>query len=68
MSKLDEVQKTLDSLDLFWLEEMDRKIEDKKAEIEVASDKKDKALQLIREFEIERDNAVSRKFQILKTA
>ncbi len=66
ISKLDEIQKTLDSLDLFWIEETERKIKDKKAEIKVASDEKDNALQLIREFEIERDNAVSNKIPNLE--
>lgn len=66
ISKLDEIRKTLDSLDLFWIEEMERKIKDKKAEIKVASDEKDNALQLIREFEIERDNAVSNKIPNLE--
>lgn len=66
ISKIGEIQKTLDSLDLFWIEEMERKIKDKKAEIKVASDEKDNALQLIREFEIERDNAVSNKIPNLE--
>lgn len=66
ISKLDEIRKTLDSLDLFWIEEMERKIKDKKAEIEVASAKKDSALQHIREFEIKRDNAVSNKIPNLE--
>ncbi len=66
ISELDEIRKTLDSLDLFWIEEMERKIKDRKAEIKAASDKKDIALQLIREFEIERDNAVSNKIPHLE--
>ncbi len=68
ISKLDEIQQTLNKLDMFWIDEMDRKIKDKKAEIEVASVEKDKALQFICEFEIERDNAVSNKIPNLKNS
>lgn len=66
--KLEEIQKTLNSLDLFWMEEMERKIKDKKAEIKVASDEKDKTLQFIREVEIERDTVVSNKIPELENS
>lgn len=66
ISELNKIQKTLDSLDLFWIEEMEGKIKDKKAEIKVVSDKKDDTLRFIREFEIERDNAVSKVIPDLK--
>lgn len=58
ISKLDEIQRILDKLDLFWIEEMEQKIKDKKAEIKTVDDEKVKAAQLIRECEIERDNTV----------
>ncbi len=60
ISKLDEIQKTLDSLDLFWIEEMERKIEEKRAEITIASDKKEDAAKFIHEYKLERDNTVSK--------
>lgn len=56
---LQEIQQTLDNLDLFWLEEMERKIKNKKVEIAVAIDKKEETATFIHEFELERDNTVS---------
>jgi uncharacterized protein YPO0396 len=66
VQKLDEIQKTLDQIDLFWLEEMDKKIEDKKRQIKAAFDKKEETSNFIREFERERDDTVSNKIPQLK--
>lgn len=64
--KLDEIQKTLDQIDLFWLEEIKKKIDDKKRQIKAAFDKKEETSNFIQEFERERDNTVSNKIPQLE--
>ncbi len=43
---------------MFWIDEIKRKIDDKKAEIETASTKKEETANFIHEFKLERDNTV----------
>lgn len=66
ISKLDEIQQTLDKLDLFWIEEMEQKIENKRIEITVVSNKKEEVSNFIHEFELERDNTVSKTIPYLE--
>lgn len=57
--KLDEIHRTLDKLDLFWVQEMEVKIEAKKAEITAAYHEKEKISNLITQFKHDRDNTLN---------
>lgn len=59
INELEKIHRTLDKLDLFWIDEMKHKIENKKAEIEVAYEEKEKKSNFINEFKRERDNTVA---------
>lgn len=58
--KLAEIQDKLDKIDFFWVDEMDRKIAAKNAEISVTISKKEETSRFIDEFKREKDERVSR--------
>ena len=58
--KLLEIQQTLDKINFFWLEEMDKKISAKKSEIDSAVKEKEDTIQFISDYNHERDDTFSR--------
>lgn len=58
--KLLEIQQTLDKINFFWLEEMDKKISAKKSEIDSAVKEKEDTIQFISDYKHERDDTFSR--------
>ncbi|MGN0599671.1 MAG: ATP-binding protein [Oscillospiraceae bacterium] len=58
--KLLEIQQTLDKINFLWLEEMDKKISAKKAEIDSAVKEKEDTIQFISDYKHERDDTFSR--------
>lgn len=64
--RLDEIQQTLDKIDFFWIDEMDRKINDAKSQIQTAHDEKEKISNFIKESELKRDSTVSNTIPFLQ--
>ncbi|MGN0579035.1 MAG: ATP-binding protein [Ruminiclostridium sp.] len=64
--KLQEINVTLDKIDFYWLDEMDVKISNIKAQIAAAYDKKEEASNFINNFERERDDTVANKIPQLE--
>ena len=64
--KLDEIIQTLDKIDLFWIDEMDRKINDAKSQIQTAHYEKEKISNSVKEAELKIDDAVSKTIPLLQ--
>lgn len=58
--KLSEIQQTIDKINFFWLEEMDRKISAKEAEMDLAVNEKEKIIKSISDKEHKRFDTFSR--------